>query len=125
KWQSPHSHDAWPGSADAYPLHGRDSLQRTRWLDAAGDSQYAKRFCNANRWHGTRAPPQPDRVLRAHAHQKHLQSVFGPPANGASGVGEVRQRRIRPDADKMPLLRFSRDVRVIWFTMPAGADAAE
>ena len=32
----------------------------------------SERFCDANRWHRTRAPPQPDCVLRAHAHQKHL-----------------------------------------------------
>jgi hypothetical protein len=34
-------------------------------------------------------------------------------------------RQIRPVADKMRLLRFPRDVRLISFTIPAGADAAE
>ena len=30
--------------------------------------------------------PQPDCVLRPHADKKHLQSLAGPPAHGASGV---------------------------------------
>ena len=51
-------------------------------LDPTGNSRFAERFRDAHRRLGAGAHSQPDDLLRAHAHQRNLQSLPRSPAHG-------------------------------------------